>query len=382
MNDPRVFAPVGRVDSSAMWRVCQPFNYLAERGYPCSWNHMTAVDSAVEAVFADMVILPRLYWHNKKGEDAYIGHLRSLGKVVVWECDDDMFSWNPYMSAAWTEDERRKWGLWAGKARRVVRKTDGVIVSTERLRTRVMGVVRESQPVLVTPNLIHLGWWRSVLDLTRRDDPSLSIGWTGAKRNPRDLDVMLAAWSIVATRCPQVRFVTVGHHFEEFDKAVPPDRHTHYPWTSLQEYPAACKQVDIGCAPLAPSLFNGCKAPIKVMEYVVGGAAVVASPTVYEDHFGPDGLIIARTVDEWAEALVRLVGSEDERRKRWNLLFSEVVTRHSLEYNAKRIVSTWRRMVEAVRPLNGGGAHERHNGTAGSGVSVRQPAGRATLSLP
>jgi glycosyltransferase involved in cell wall biosynthesis len=333
---------IAQIDSSAMWRIMQPINYIASKGYPCSWDYGDSVDAGAGAVFADLVILPRMMWQSKKKEKAYVGQLQDFEKTVVWECDDDLFTHRSYMAAAWNEEEKARWSTWVGRARRIVRRSDALFVSVPRLKTRALSVVRQGTPIFVVPNLIDLDWWAQILNVTPRTTEGLTVGWVGAKRNKADLGEMLEAWRVIVKERPDVQFVTAGYDFDVFDEVVPDGRRTHVPWMPLEEYPAAYKQVDIGCAPLAPTLFNGCKSPIKVMEYAAAGASVVASPTVFADHFSPEGALrIANNVDEWTQHLLDLIDNEAARKKAAEDLFGEVYRSHSLEMNYGKVVESW-----------------------------------------
>jgi hypothetical protein len=53
------------------------------------------------------------------------------------------------------------------------------------------------------------------------------------------------------------------------------------PWAGLEAYPAMLEGAAVGLCPLPDSGFNRCKSPIKLFEYALSGAAVVASPCQY-----------------------------------------------------------------------------------------------------
>ncbi len=70
------------------------------------------------------------------------------------------------------------------------------------------------------------------------------------------------------------------------------------PWAGLSSYPAMLAGATVGLCPLPDSGFNRCKSTIKLFEYSLSGAVVVASPCQYgpilraaglDDQIVPDG---------------------------------------------------------------------------------------------
>jgi glycosyltransferase involved in cell wall biosynthesis len=113
-------------------------------------------------------------------------------------------------------------------------------------------------------------------------------------------------------------------------------------WLPIDSYPAGLTNIDIGCCPLSDTGFNRAKTYIKAMEYAASGAAVVASPTVYNQiiQHEYDGYI-AETVDDWIEYLSRLVKSVNHRRQVARRLLAKVKRAHTLEQNAWRWLEAW-----------------------------------------
>ena len=119
------------------------------------------------------------------------------------------------------------------------------------------------------------------------------------------LQTMAEAWGHVALKHPEVKFVIQGRGLDVIYDNVPAEQIVQLEWLPIEKYPASLVNVDIGCCSLADTKFNRAKTYIKAMEYGASGAAVVASPTIYNQiiEHGVDGFI-ANTVDEWAGALM------------------------------------------------------------------------------
>ena len=121
-------------------------------------------------------------------------------------------------------------------------------------------------------------------------------------------------------------------------------------WLPIDYYPAGLVNIDIGCCPLDDNRFNHAKTFIKAMEYAASGAAVVASPTVYDkliDH--RENGYICETVDEWEQALSELIEDYTWRKQLSKALLAKVRKYHNLENNAWRWIDAWSEIVGDFR---------------------------------
>lgn len=353
-----VFALLGDVDAPAMWRVFQPFSYLHKMGYSVGWGLLDDQEALVAASAADIVVLPRTAWHTRKIAREFVAAAHKTGKSVVYESDDNVFDTASYVIRAFeTPRLRQKWIGGTSRARLSLMECDGATFSTPMIAARARAVGFE-RTIEIVPNRIDLRWWHSVLGNTRRDFPSPTIGWAGGRRNQSDMTHMLEAWAAVAEKRPEVHFITVGHLFDAVGDAVGKDRWTHIPWMKMSKYPQAYKQIDIGCCPLAPSLFNACKSPIKAMEYAAAGAAVVASPTVYGMYFREnDGILLADSPAAWESALLLLLDDKGERDRRATQMLNVVIRDWWLERDVEAWPRAWASIhAKNVRRVIGGGS--------------------------
>lgn len=337
-----------------MWRTWLPLTALEKSGYPCGWDFMkNDAISAIAPAF-DGYQLARTSWPatHRKVAEAWFASIRRAGKFVVYDADDDVFSpqeTHRRVDLEWTEgksvaelDEERHQRIWA------LQQCDGATVTTQRLAT----IVRQytDKPVVVVPNAIDLVWFRKVQRAAPRIVPGLTVGWAGGRRHDRDVEQMAEAWGRIARRFPDVTFVVQGWHPEVITQSVPSERLVKLPWMKPEHYPSGLKQMDIQCCALADTPFNRAKSPIKVFEAAASGAAVVASPTLYESvvEDGVSGMI-ARTVDEWESGLAELVTRPAGRSMMARRLLRTVERRHSLAGNLWRWVDAWAQIEESAR---------------------------------
>jgi SAM-dependent methyltransferase len=101
-----------------------------------------------------------------------------------------------------------------------------------------------------------------------------------------------------------------------FFDALTTENKSFEPLCSYERYKSLLSQADIALLPLEPTPFNRHKSDLKFIESAAQGAAVLASPTVYEStiRHGETGLIY-HSLDEFAAMLDRLISDGPFRRR-------------------------------------------------------------------
>jgi glycosyltransferase involved in cell wall biosynthesis len=353
---PRVLALVGDVSGCTLWRVFQPFAELQRHGVFAHWKARDDPENSDTRFIAnvahnfDIILLPRLFWPDRRDAERFIRGMHRAGLACVVEVDDDVYSPAIVERSYKTQALEREKGTARLEQERMARidvlgLCDGVTVTSRRLATIVSSYT--GAPVEVVPNAIDTRWFHQVVHGCRRAIPPLTIGWAGGSRYYEDLEPVAAAWHNLAKRYPDLTFVVQGHMAEVLIDAVPTDRCRRLPWLRLEEYPRALLNFDIGCASVAPKLFNTAKTPIKVWEYAMAGVPSVATPMLYGQVVtdGDDGLL-AETPAEWECQLARLLEDEDLRRRLWRAQRRRVASQHSLEHNWWRWPQAWASILE------------------------------------
>ena len=342
----KVLALIGEQNASSMWRVWQPCQRLQEQNYPAVWGWLDDPGLHLTAQGADIIVLPRLGWTLDKhaARDRWFDALRRAGKCLIYEVDDDHFSGffaRHLVESEWKTMEQAEQA--SANVREALQMCDGVTVSVQRLATLVRTLT--DKPVVVAPNAIDLRWWDAVLARALRVPEArgyTTIGWSGARRPSADFDAMLTAWSYIAKRHPEVRFVVNGYKPKSLYQYVPESQVVSLPWLAPEEYPLGFKSIDIGCCVLKDEPFNRCKSDIKAQEYGASGIAVVYSPTVYGVTLrdGKDGLM-ADSADDWTEQLTRLLEDERLRKRLAHTLHKRVRKEMCLDVNLWRWPYAW-----------------------------------------
>jgi len=358
---PSVLALVPDWNGCTAWRVAWPYRWLQRHGVNARWLRLDHPLVAEAAVPFDVIVFQRLVWTDTASGREAIAGVRRAGKLAILEIDDDM----------WVAREEQKsheeLGITAAEAtieqnRASVQLFDGVIVSTERLRTAIHSFAPQL-PVQVVPNAIDLDYWRRELAgwtgdgkrTGRNLEGVTTIGWFGGDRYDRDVLPLAEAWGRIAEMHPGVHFVVQGHQAPPLAQAVPAERLHHTRWLPLQAegglpfYGVGLREIDIGCAIVAPTMFNAAKTPIKLWEYTAAGAAVVGSSWLYGPHIhnGRDGFV-AESADDWTRALDALIRRPRLRARFVARHYRKVQRLYSLEANAWRHVAAWVAISQAA----------------------------------
>lgn len=360
---PRTLMLVGENKSASwVWRVAWPTRALADHGYICDWVGQTSIANALGAVESgryNIILTPRAHWPTQELADQWIDSVRDYGLAWVYELDDD--GWSPdivkrqarLFEAEWFKGEQ---ALEQERQERIalINRSDGVLVSSERLAA----VARQYTdcPVWLVPNLIDADWFLGRISDAKRIIDPLTIGWSGGVRDETDLLLVGEAWSRVAKRYPEVKFVVHGTTPLCLTQAVPDDQLVLVAWSDFPDYPRSLMNIDIMCCAVQAGVdFNAAKTPIKWMEASLAGAACVVSealygPAVEHEQTG----LVASTVDEWDEYLSRLVEDADYRAELAARAKQTVMEEHTISRRWSMWVETLAGILaDAKQPVNG-----------------------------
>lgn len=336
---PRTLMLIGESKSASWaWRVEWPCKAMRDHGYIADWvltNEVAGAVFALEAGRFNVVVAPRLHWATRQSGQDWVDSVRGYGCSWAYEIDDD--GWSPEIVQRQARLFEQEWfkGEYQLEQERqeriqIINQADGVIVTTKALGD----VARRftDRPIWVIPNMLDVDWFMGRLSDTRRIIPPLTVGWSGGVRDEADLDVVAEAWSRVAKRYPDVKFVVHGITPKILANAVPPGQLMLMAWTALPDYPRSLINIDIACCAVQDGpQFNASKSPIKWMECSTAGAACVVSKPIYSEVVTnqKDG-VICETVDEWDEALSKLIEDEEYRRAIAEQARQTVLERHAL----------------------------------------------------
>jgi glycosyltransferase involved in cell wall biosynthesis len=252
------------------------------------------------------------------------------GQKVYYDIDDDV----------WNIDEKNPAKQAFTKEvlniiERVIAKCDGVYVSTEPLRERLLNF---HSKVNIVPNLVEYP-----IGTEKMPKSKVRIGYAGSISHVGDFskELISAIKKIKHKHDSKVEFVFIGYVPEELRNVV-----TFYDGALPSWYLEAMNNInfDIGLAPLANTMFNRSKSNLKFLDYTVCGACTVAS-NVYpyqEIEQWTTGVLVDRFMS-WYDVLMDLV-DDVELRNRITQNANEFVNREytwsSASYKHRNVYNT------------------------------------------
>lgn len=293
--------------------------YLASGMNACSWYRCVTPGQALAAVgyqvrlsdslahddiqWADVVVFQRLHF---PAVLEAIQYARALGKLTVYEIDDDL--WNVHPDSGAHAAYARPGVLQITEE--AIRRCDLVTTTTTYLGQRLAPMNRA---VKVLPNMLPDSMWNYDEPVQQRED-RVVIGWAGSNTHLPDLKILRGVVEQLLDRYDNLEFAWAGMSQMPFQDHR---RMRMLPPVPLEQYPELLGNFHIGIAPVLDSVFNASKSDLKYLEYAGRGIPTVASrTTAYEGtiQHGETGFL-ARNGKDWLKALSRLVEDVDLRRR-------------------------------------------------------------------
>lgn len=339
---PRTLVLTGAWNGGTLWRAAFPVLACRAGGGAVTLARWNTPAMHAELARAEVVSLTQLAFPSPVEGRLFVDACHRRGQTVVLDLADDVLS-NAVLAhwqATRPEVALSVHALHLAEYRTVARLVDGLTVPTEAVAAGARPYT--DAPVVIVPNRLAWGWWRA--EHRKADGPhaGVTVGWVGAERGAADTALMVTAWAHLARRHPSVRFVVAGWCPPGVREAIPAGRLTVRPWVDPGHSPRQWGGIDIACLPLAPTLFNRAKTPLKAYEAGAAGCAIVASPLVYGDVLTEGRTaLLAETVEDWECALARLVQGRKLRQtlaRRWAAV---VQSRYTLEVDWERWPAAW-----------------------------------------
>lgn len=233
-----------------------------------------------------------------------IQYVNSLGKLSVYELDDDLWHidrTNPAFSY-WTPEKLRG-------VESCIAESQVVTTTTPYLAERL---TRFNKKIFILPNMLPKEQWQ--LSKKAKDNRKLVLGWAGGTSHWPDLRILEGTIEQLLDDYTEIEFHIAGAGPVPFKQH---ERLKGLESVKIEQYPKLLSGFDVGLAPLVDTQFNRAKSDLKFLEYAMAGLAVVASKVEsYKGSIihGQNGFMAKNTKD-WIKYLKRLIEDAELRQR-------------------------------------------------------------------
>jgi hypothetical protein len=334
----------GELRSSSFVRLLLPLTH------PTNAPHFE-VTTGTNYQKADVVVVERTWLQDPDKVEDLLECVRRDGACLIYSIDDDLLVLGrpgplqkPFMTAA--------------KVRlieRLAREANGIIVSTERLKTRMLSC---NNNVFTVPNAIDERLFADGSPLPSAQPVRcgrLVMGCVGTCTHDDDLAMIVGALrrSLVkhqgTLELELVGFIGDPASLEPLAglpvRVLRPDDAMPYPEFIPWLRAHACW--DFALAPLVDNAFTRCKSPLKFFDYAALGIPGIYSRTpTYEDAVvhGETGYLVDNAEPAWEQAIDHLVSSAPARVGPARRARDHVLGRHTLRHQG----ASWRDAIQAI----------------------------------
>jgi glycosyltransferase involved in cell wall biosynthesis len=270
---------------------------------------------------ADVVIVERTWRPDislSMAEDL-VDRVRGDGICLIYSIDDDLLNFQPRLFRNGLSEEKMR------VVRYFAREANGIIVSTECLRERLLGF---NSRIVAVPNTLDERLWKSKLDwkLRKARTAGKIIGFMGTYTHDEDLMVVLQPLrEVLRKHGDNIEAEFVGgfadpalmRAFEGLPvRVVNVEGNTEYP--AFVRWMMQNLRWDLAIAPLEDNPFTHCKSDIKFLDYsALGIAGIYSRVPAYETtvrHL-ETGYLSSNLPNAWREAFEILFADDFLREK-------------------------------------------------------------------
>ena len=262
--------------------------------------------------------------------------MRGLARKLVYDVEDNVM----LGIGAGANDHPNPWLRFlrgAGKYRYLIREADHVVTSSPSLNSLCLGINRRRACTYITSSIDAD---RFVPPNRYSNDGPVTIGWTGTFSSRPYLDLLRPVFQQLAKERP-FRLCVIGN----FDYELPGVDLDVVRWNADQEV-EQLQVIDIGVYPLPFDDWVGGKSGLKAIQYMMLGLPCVATdvgttPLIIRE--GENGLLV-RSLQEWLDALRRLLDEPDLRRRLGEQARRDAVAK----YSVKAVAGEYRKVLAQV----------------------------------
>jgi hypothetical protein len=280
--------PGSQTRASTFFRIVQYIERLAARGIQIETSPARGFERWNEVGGYEAVVVQKALIR--------VGRIRNIRKTtrrLIYDVDDAI--WRPHGKKTFFIRKIRE----AVRLKTVVRAADLCTVANEVLASHLRTITPR---VAVIPMALDERQW--TFQSKTADRKTIRIGWSGHPVNFGSIQSLEPVLAQIQKEFPQVEYAI----FSGEKPSLPSLKFEYIPFNPGAEAEAV-RTFDIGLLPLPMDPFSEGKSPIKALQYLASGAAVVASPVGASKEFfvEPETAIFVKSQEEWLSALRKLI---------------------------------------------------------------------------
>lgn len=327
-------------------RLLNPLNHPSLTGrVSISTGERLPLDKKTDALIVERVYKPGL---TISDAEKIVEMAKDRGVPMIHTIDDNLLDLNSG-SSIWHFPKMEQRHI----LRYLMRKAQGLIVSTEKLADRLQGF---NPRIEVVPNQIDEQLFTKRPHAVVEQKEKIVIGYMGTPTHLDDLLMVLQPLRRFLSKYrDKVAFETVGvadaHFLQTMFPGLPvrplsvPRAKASYP--EFARWMDASMHWDFAIAPLSDSSFCSCKSDLKILDYgILGIPGIFSNVTSYRStiRHGVNGLLVENTPQAWEEALIQMTEDTTLRHTLAENVMKEVWETRTLAQNAIR----WEQAVERL----------------------------------
>ena len=289
----------------------------------------------------------------------YIGFLKSIGKTIIYETDDNYEG----IDESHAYFKIKDYAILS--SRELIKLADGITVSTPELKAEITNYFPDAK-VYVVPNALEFPKYRKRNGCNKK----LRIGFQGSNIHVQDLLIVIDAiaelqkeygFEFYIFGIDDKPFKELNKFCLEYDKKK---------WKWMEDFPKLYERLeqmdykhiktvpyedyrdklaelnlDIGIAPLTDNRFNRSKSCLKFYEYAAVGTVTLASKVIpYSLEMDEEDLVKNRH-DKWLSKLRKLIVDAEYRQSR---LYAQEAWVHE-NRDIEKVVEQWENVIKTIK---------------------------------
>lgn len=329
-----VFLARGKDHPATRYRVLQYIDHLQ------SHQIETQVETFPASIFAWWQLLKRLktaaivFIQKKRVNSFWLSRIKRNGSKIIYDVDDAvMFASSRHQSPH--SPSRMKHFI------KMVKMSDAIITGNTYLKSLTEP---HNSCVYIVPTPIDLSKYSVKKYHSEKEDADnkITLGWIGGGKSLVFLKKLLPLLEDLARRHKHLQLKIVCNEFFT-SKTLPIIEKS---WSEADETEDILS-FDIGLAPLPDDPWSRGKCAAKLLQYMAGGVASIASPVGIHNDIVKDGIngFLAANPKEWYGKLSNLVQNTSLRRQIGQAARKTVAETYSVQVNARKMLAIFQEIA-------------------------------------